>query len=402
MRRELILRIPVTEAGVSCMDDQSRPPLKARTLACRSLEAGDATTGAVVAPIHMSATYLRDADNGYSSGYVYGRTDNVSVQQVEALIAALEGADEALMFGSGMAAATAVFLALEKPTHIVASQVMYWGFRSWLKDIGRYGHSVTFVDTSDLQAVRNAIRVDETGIVWIETPSNPLWTITDIAAVSEIAHAAGALLCVDSTVSTPILTRPISHGADIVIHSATKYLNGHSDVVAGALAAASTSDLWTKIRQVRAQIGATLGPFEAWLLMRGMKTLDLRVREQAKTAALLAGWLVDHPALSGVLYPGLKSHPGHSIAMRQMDGGFGGMLSIRLKGGQAAAVKTAANVKVWKRATSLGGVESLIEHRASIEGPGTPCPNDLLRLSVGIEDPDDLFFDLIRALEASR
>ena len=257
------------------MDHETPPPLKTRTLVAQGLGPAEPVTRAIVPPIHMSATYLRDADNGYSSGYVYGRTDNASVQQVEALIAALEGADEAMMFGSGMAAATAIFLSLDKPTHIVAPKVMYWGFRSWLKDIGRYGHSVTFVDTSDLQAVRDAVQPGKTGILWVETPSNPLWTITDIAAVSEIAHAAGALLCVDSTVSTPILTRPIAHGADIVVHSATKYLNGHSDVVAGALAVAGTNDLWTRIRQVRAQIGTTLGPFEAWLLMRGMKTLDL-------------------------------------------------------------------------------------------------------------------------------
>src|SRR6266852_4513165 len=203
------------------MDDQSRPPLRIRTLACQSLGAGDASTNAIVPPIHMSATYLRDADNGYSSGYVYGRTDNVSVQQVEALVAALEGAEEAMTFASGMAAASAVFLALEKPTHVVASQVMYWGFRSWLRNIGRYGHSITFVETSDLQAVREAVRPGETGLFWIETPSNPLWTITDIAAISEIAHDANALLCVDSTVATPIFTRPIAHGADVVVHSAT-------------------------------------------------------------------------------------------------------------------------------------------------------------------------------------
>jgi cystathionine gamma-synthase len=295
-----------------------------------------------------------------------------------------------------------VFLALEKPTHIVASQVMYWGFRAWLRDIGHYGHTVTFVDTSDLQAVSNAVRAGQTGLFWIETPSNPLWSITDIAAISEIAHGAGALLCVDSTVSTPIFTRPISHGADIVVHSATKYLNGHSDVVAGALATARAGDFWTRIQRVRAQIGAVLGPFESWLLMRGMRTLDLRVREQAKTAALLADRLADHNALCAVLYPGLKTHPGHDVAIRQMVGGFGGMLSIRLKGGQAAAVETAARVKVWKRATSLGGVESLIEHRASIEGEGTPCPADLLRLSAGLEDPDDLYYDLIRALGSSR
>jgi cystathionine gamma-synthase len=383
------------------MDDRTQPPLKPRTLLAQALGAGDPTTRALVPPIHMSATYLRDPDNGYSAGYVYGRTDNMSVQQAESMVASLEGADAAMMFASGMAAATAVFLALEKPTHIVASKVMYWGFRAWLRDIGHYGHTITFVDTSDLKAVTEAIRPGETGLFWIETPSNPLWEITDIAAVSEIAHKAGAILCVDSTVSTPIFTQPIAHGADIVVHSATKYLNGHSDVVAGALATARAGNFWSRIQKVRAQIGAVLGPFEAWLLMRGMRTLDLRVREQAKTAALLAGRLVEHPALCAVLYPGLKSHPGHEIAQRQMADGFGGMLSIRLNGGQAAAVEAAARVKVWKRATSLGGVESLIEHRASIEGEGTPCPADLLRLSVGLEDVDDLYYDLVRALGPS-
>jgi cystathionine gamma-synthase len=306
------------------------------------------------------------------------------------------------MFGSGMAAASAVFQALEKPTHIVASQAMYYGLRSWLADIGpRSGHSVTFVDTSDLDAVRAALRAGKVGLVWIETPSNPTWTVTDIAAVADIAHAAGALLCVDSTVSTPILTRPLALGADIVVHSATKYLNGHSDVVAGALATAGKTAIWDSIRRVRAQIGATLGPFDAWLLMRGMRTLHVRVAAQARTAAALADRLVGHPALRGVLYPGLRSHPGHAIARRQMIGGFGGMLSICVKGGEAAAVAVAAQVQLWKRATSLGGIESLIEHRASIEGAGTPCPPDLLRLSVGLEDIDDLFLDLIQALGPS-
>jgi len=323
------------------------------------------------------------------------------VQQSEALIAALEGADDAMMFASGMAAASAVFQALDKATHIVASQVMYWGLRAWLKGIGRFGHTITFVETSDLDAVRAAVRPGETGLLWIETPSNPLWTITDIAAISEIAHAAGALLCVDSTVSTPILTRPITHGADVVIHSATKYLNGHSDVVAGALAVAARTELWDRIRDIRAEIGATLGPFEAWLLMRGVRTLHVRVKTQSGTAARLAERLVGHPALSSVLYPGLETHAGHDIAARQMAGGFGGMLSIRLKDGAANAIATAAQVKLWKRATSLGGVESLIEHRASIEGEGTPCPSDLLRLSVGLEDCDDLFLDLIDALAKS-
>jgi cystathionine gamma-synthase len=383
------------------MDDQTRPPLKTRTLLAQAMGAGDPVTKALVPPIHMSATYLRDADNGYSGGYVYGRTDNASVQQVEALLAALEGAAEAMTFASGMAAATSVFLALEKPTHIVASRVMYWGFRSWLQKIGRYGHSISFVETSDLDAVREAVRPGETGLFWIETPSNPLWTVTDIAAMSEIAHDANAVLCVDSTIATPVFTRPIAHGADIVVHSATKYLNGHSDVLAGALAAARGGEFWDRIREVRAQNGALLSPFEAWLLMRGMRTLEVRVREQARTAALLASRLAAHPSLSALLYPGLASHPGHDVAARQMSGGFGGMLSLRLKGGEAAAIATAACVKVWKRATSLGGVESLVEHRASIEGEGTPCPADLLRLSTGLEDPDDLFFDLLRALDSA-
>lgn len=382
------------------MDDLTRQPLKSRTLAAQALGAGEATTKAVVPPIHMSATYLRDADNGYSAGYVYGRSDNVSVQQVEAVLAALEGATEAMTFASGMAAAAAVFLALEKPTHIIASRVMYWGFRSWLQKINRYGHSVTFVETSDLQSVREAVRWGQTGLFWIETPGNPLWSVTDIAAVSEIANDAGALLCVDSTAATPVLTRPIALGADIVVHSATKYLNGHSDVVAGALATARVSEFWERMREIRAEMGAALGPFDAWLLMRGMRTLDVRVRQQTHSAALLADRLADHPAISCVLYPGLSTHPGHNVAIRQMTGGCGGMLSIRLKGGQAAAVATAARVKVWRRATSFGGVESLIEHRASIEGAGTPCPVDLLRLSVGLEDPDDLYLDLLRALDA--
>jgi cystathionine gamma-synthase len=380
------------------MDDRTQSPLTQRTILAQALGTAGMASGALAPPIDMSATYLRDSDNGYSSGRVYGRADNASVQQAEALLAALEGAEASMMFTSGTAAATAVLLALERPTHIIAPQLMCWGFRCWLNDIGRFGHRITFADTSDLDALRAAVRPGETGLVWIETPSNPLWTITDIAAVSEIAHAAGAILCVDSTVATPIFTRPIAHGADIVVHSATKYLNGHSDVVAGALATARRGEFWTRIQAVRAQVGAVLSPFEAWLLVRGMRTLDLRARAQAESAARLADVLCGHPAVSSVLYPGLDSHPGHPIAASQMGGGFGGMLSIRLKGGADAAISVAARVKVWKRATSLGGSESLIEHRSSIEGDGTPCPPDLLRLSLGLESQDDLMFDLLASL----
>jgi cystathionine gamma-synthase len=384
------------------MDYESRSALKTRTRVAQGIGMTDPVTRGLVAPIHLSTTYMRDADNGYSGGRIYGASDNPSVQQAGELLAALEEAQDALMFSSGMAAAGAVFQALDRPTQILASRMMYYGLRSWLEDVApRSGHTVTFVDTSDLESVRACLRPGETSLVWIETPSNPLWTITDIAAVADIAHTAGARVCVDSTASTPIFTRPLALGADLVVHSATKYLNGHSDVVAGALATARKDELWERIRRVRAQIGAMLGPFDAWLLTRGMRTLHVRVTAQARTAAKLAHRLVGHPALSAVLYPGLKSHPGHDIARGQMIGGFGGMLSIRVRGGAAAAVAVAAQVELWKRATSLGGVESLIEHRASIEGAGTHCPPDLLRLSVGLEDIDDLFMDLVQALGSS-
>jgi cystathionine gamma-synthase len=379
------------------MDDQTRAKLTTKTLVAQAPGARERITGAITQPIHMSSTFLRDPDNRYPAGYVYGRTDNASVQQAEDLIAKLEGAEEALLFGSGMAAASSVFLALEKPTHIIASRVMYWGFRSWLREIGRYGHRVSFVETSDLDAVRQAVCPD-TGLFWIETPSNPLWTITDIAAISEIAHTAGAILCVDSTVATPVFTRPLTLGADIVMHSATKYLNGHSDVVAGALATARDGALWSRLRGMRGQLGNALGAFDAWLLMRGMRTLDIRVRSQARTAATLAERLVGHSAIAQVLYPGLPQHAGHDTALRQMSGGFGGMFSIRITHGEQAAIAVAAAVNLWKRATSFGGIESLIEHRASIEGDGSPCPGDLLRFSAGLEDADELYLDFMQAL----
>jgi cystathionine gamma-synthase len=245
------------------------------------------------------------------------------------------------------------------------------------------------------------VRRGKTRLVWIETPGNPLWTITDIAAVAEIAHGAGARLAVDSTVATPVFTQPLRLGADLVMHSATKYLNGHSDVIAGALATARPDAWWERIKTLRSQHGLILGPFEAWLLLRGMRTLDARVRAASESAVLLATWLRGHPGVAAVLYPGLPEHPGHAIAARQMSG-FGAMLSIRVKGGERAAIATAARVRLWNRATSLGGVESLLEHRASIEGRGSPCPPDLLRLSVGLEDAEDLFADLDQALRGAR
>jgi cystathionine gamma-synthase len=379
-----------------------QPIWKLRTLAAQSLGIVEPVTKAVIPPIHLATTFIRDADNQYRSGYAYGRPDNATARHAEAVVAALEAADEALTFGSGMAAATTAVLALEPGAHIVASEVMYWAFRRWLlsEAIGR-GYRVTLVDTSDLAKLRQAVIAGATKLIWIETPANPLWTITDIGAVSAIAQRAGAKLAVDSTAATPLLTRPLSLGADIVMHSATKYLNGHSDVVAGVLAVRQPDELWERIKGLRSTHGAILGPFEAWLLVRGMRTLEVRVRAQADAAAQLTNSLAMHSYVAQVLYPGLKSHPGHDIAARQMNGGYGGMLSIRVRGGEPAAIATAARVSLWKRATSLGGVESLIEHRASVEGPESPCPPDLLRLSVGLEDPGDLYADLDRALRAA-
>jgi cystathionine gamma-synthase len=373
-----------------------------RTLAAQALGRIDEASRAVVPPIHISTTYLRDPDNRYRSGNVYGRPDNPTVREAEAVIAALEGAAEALVLGSGMSAATALFLALSPGDHVVAPRVMYWSLRNWLMtEATRWGLAVDLVDMADLDALRAAIRPGATKLVWVETPANPLWSVTDIAAAAEIAHAAGAALAVDSTCATPMLTRPLEHGADIVMHAATKYLAGHSDVLAGALATRAGGPLWERVRKNRYTLGQILGPLEAFLLIRGMRTLPLRVAAASASAMALAERLAGHPAVAEVLYPGLPSHPQHAVALRQMAGGFGGMLSIRVKGGEPAAVGAAARVGLWKRATSLGGVESLIEHRASIEGEGSPCPPDLLRLSTGIEDPDDLFADLDRALRAA-
>jgi cystathionine gamma-synthase len=379
-----------------------RPQWSKRSLAAQAMGHVDPITKAVVPPIHVATTYIRDEDNAYSSGYVYGRPDNATIREAEGVIAMLEEAGAgALLFSSGMAAATAVFQALNPGDHIVASKVMYWALRSWLMtEAVRWGLAVDFVETDNLDTLRAAVVPGRTKLVWIETPSNPLWTITDIAAAAEIAHAAGARLAVDSTASSPIHTRPLALGADIVMHAATKVLNGHSDVVAGVLAGAKADAFWEKVASIRKMQGAILGPFEAYLLMRGMRTLHLRAAAQAKSAMTLAERLSVHPKVARVLYPGLPQHPGHDIAAKQMEGGFGYMLSIQVTEGEAAAIRTAARVRLFKRATSLGGVESLIEHRASIEGPGTPCPPDLLRLSTGIEEVEDLFRDLDEALRA--
>jgi len=377
----------------------NRQPPKPATIAAQALGWTDAATGAVVLPIQPATTYIRDPDNQYRRGRNYARADNPGYDQPQALLTALEGGAASMVLSSGMAAATTLFRALPVGAHVVGPLVMYHSLRRWMAAYAADGHiAADFVDTTSLDALQEAVIPGRTRLVWIETPANPLWSITDIAGAADIAHKAGALLAVDSTIASPVLTRPIELGADIVMHSATKYLNGHSDVIAGTLTTARDDEFWQKLIAGRSGGGAILGSLEAYLLLRGMRTLHLRVERACRSAQLVAEAMAMHPDVAEVLYPGLPSHRGHATAARQMTGGFGGMLSIRVKGGEEAAIATAARVEIWKRATSLGGVESLMEHRASIEGPGTPVPADLLRLSVGIEDPQDLIDDLDQAL----
>jgi len=378
------------------MDDRS---LRPDSIAAQALGWIDEQTRAITPPIHVSSTYLRDPDNQYRSGRGYARADNPAFDQAEAVMARLENGAGAALFSSGMAAATAVFQALAPGDHVLAPKVMYWSLRNWLMTFATsWGLDVEFIDMTDPRALEAALQAGRTRLVWIETPANPLWTVTDIAASVALAHRAGARVAVDSTVASPVLTRPLEHGADLVMHAATKYLNGHSDLVAGVLVTREDDDEWKRIKTIRAQLGGILGSFESWLLLRGMRTLYLRVRAASDSALRIAEHFAKHPRVDEVLYPGLPESQGHAVARRQMQGGFGGMLSIRAKGGEAAAIATAAHVGLWKRATSLGGCESLIEHRASVEGAGTPAPPDLLRLSVGIENVDDLIEDLEQAL----
>ncbi|MEL6373824.1 MAG: PLP-dependent aspartate aminotransferase family protein [Pseudomonadota bacterium] len=384
------------------MTDSATPRRRPATLAAQALGVTDQATGAIIPPIHITTTYERAADNTYPHGLSYARPDNPTAQHVEAVITALEGGSHSMVFASGMAAAVAAFEALPRPAHIIAPKVMYWGLRLWLtQDAPAQGLEVSFVDMTDLDAVAHAIQAGRTRMIWAETPGNPMWDVLDVRALSNMAHGAGALLGVDSTAATPILTQPLTLGADVVMHSATKYLNGHSDVLAGSLTFAREDSYAQRASAVRNHTGAIIGAFEAALLLRGLRTLHVRVAAQCRNAMAIAKHMGRLTPVTHVLYPGLETHPGHAIAARQMDGGFGGMLSLRFAGGAAAAMRVAAGVKVWKRATSLGGIESLIEHRASIEGPSTPVPDDLLRLSVGIEDADDLIADLERAIMES-
>lgn len=374
----------------------------AATRLAQALGYVDESSDGLVPPTYTSTTYLRDEDNQYRSGRVYSRADNPTYQPVERVLTSLENGVDSFLFSSGMAAATAVFQALKPGDHVIVPRVMYWALRAWLSGWATtWGLQVSVVDMSDLSSLSSEIRPGVTQLIWLETPANPMWTVSDIAGVCALAKPHGIYVAVDSTVATPLLTRPLELGADLVMHSATKYLNGHSDVIAGALVTREHNSLWERIRLVRKQGGAVLSPQDANQLLRGMRTMHLRVRESCRSALWIAEQLQASAYVTQVLYPGLPSSPDHQIAIKQMEGGFGGMLSIRLKGGEAAAIATAAKTALWKRATSLGGVESLIEHRASIEGEGTPVPRDLLRLSVGVEDASELLADLLHAITAS-
>jgi cystathionine gamma-synthase len=359
----------------------------------------DEVTGGVNPPLQFSTTYARDADYEYISRYSYTRSGNPSWEVLEKVCAELDGGVEALCFASGMAAVCAVLETVNSGEHVVAPRIMYHGSQDWLRRIStRRSIGLTLFEASDLDALRAAIEPGRTSLVWIETPVNPTWDLIDIAAAADIAHEAGAILVVDATVSSPITTRALEHGADIVFHSATKYLNGHSDVNAGILVSARDDERWQDIRLVRTLMGGVLGPFDAWLLLRGMRTLFLRFEKASQNALRLARHFEHDPRLERVLYPGLESHPGHDIARRQMSNGYGGMLSLLVRGDAAQAKMVAAATRVFLRATSLGGVESLIEHRASVEGPHSAVPPNLLRLSMGIENCDELIEDIEQSL----
>lgn len=373
--------------------------LRPETLAAHALIAVDPETGAVAPPLHLATTYARDGEYRPRLRENYIRNGSPTLWQAEAALATLEGGQSALLFASGMAALTTVFETVPHGGHVVAPGIMYYGTRDWLKRLEGLGRiRLTLFDAATTGALEAAIRPGETDLVWIETPLNPTWDVIDIAAAAAAAHKAGAILAVDATVTAAVTTQPLKLGADIVFHSATKYLNGHSDVLAGVLVTATEDARWSELRMLRTKSQAPLAPFDCYLLMRGLRTLFLRYRQASANALAIARHFEGHPKLERVLYPGLASHPGHVVAARQMRDGFGGMMSLLLRGSFTDAQRFCTSLKVIVPATSLGGVESLAEHRKSVEGPESPLPDNLVRLSIGIEHVDDLVADLEQAL----
>src|SRR6266536_5486885 len=372
------------------------PEMKIETLAVHAGHDVDPATGAVATPIYLSTTFERDVDGAYSRGFMYTRNNNPNREALERGISALEGGAVAAAFASGTGATMSLLQALAPGDHVLAHVDAYYGTSRLIREIfQRWGLKADFVDMSDLAAVKKALK-PKTKLAWAETPSNPLLKIVDLAAVAEIVHDAGALFVCDNT-SAPVLQRPFDLGADLILHSTTKYFGGHCDVLGGIVVAKTDNEFFQRIRSIQYEGGAVPSPFDCWLILRGMRTLPWRMRAHAENAMKIADFLAQHRKVARVHYPGLQSHPGYEIAKRQMSM-FGGMLSFEAKGGQEAAMAVAAKTKIFTRATSLGGVESLIEHRASIEGPGTTSPESLLRCSIGLEHPDDLIEDLEQAL----
>jgi cystathionine gamma-synthase len=372
--------------------------MKPETAAIHALNIVTSATGDVTMPISLSTTFLRAEDGTYPGGHMYSRVSNPNRSALEQVITTLEHGADTAAFSSGNTAGMAIFQALKPGSHIIAPDDMYWGFKKQLQSI--FGETLTFdfIDLTDLTQVENYIQ-PTTVMVWAETPSNPLLKITDIEALSAICKTKGLIFAVDSTFASPILQNPILLGADIVMHSTTKYIGGHSDVLGGSLTTAKKDEFWERIKNVQQIGGAVPSPFDCFLLLRSIKTLSYRMKGHCENAFKLALFLAQHPQVESVFYPGLKSHPQHEIAKKQMKD-FGGMMSILVKGGADEARKLVNQTKIFAQATSLGGVESLIEHRASVEGPATKTPQNLVRISVGLEHIDDLISDLDQALNS--
>ncbi len=372
-----------------------------RTIAATADHFLDVNSGAIVPPIIASSTYARDDRyEPINPANVYARDNNPTFVTAERTIASLENAEECLLFSSGMAAVAAVFYTLDTGAVVVLPQSMYWGVFAWTRDYcDRMAIHIAYYDPIDIDSIEQAMsahaRVD---MLWLETPANPLMHVVDIAAVADIAHSKKALLIVDNTTPTPVHTQPLDLGADMVMHSATKALNGHSDVLAGALLTRESYPHWERIKRERHGAGAIIGSFEAWLLQRGLRTLHLRMERASDNSQRIAEFLESHPKIDDVMYPGLINDPGHTVALKQMTGGFGALMSFTVKGDKATALALASGLQLITSATSLGGVETLIEHRYSVEPPETKVPENLLRLAVGIEHIDDLLNDLSDAL----
>jgi cystathionine gamma-synthase len=371
--------------------------MKIETLAVHAGHTVDPATGAVAPPICLSTTFERAEDGTFSKGYFYSRLGNPNRTALETCLAALEGGAAAAAFASGAAATMGILQALAPGDHVIAPIDAYHGTTILLRDIlGAWGLETGFVDMTDLGAVERAIR-PRTKMVWVETPSNPLLTVSDIASIAGLAHAARARCVVDNTWASPVLQHPFELGADLILHSTTKYLAGHCDVLSGAVVAKKDGEFFQRIRLIQMQGGAVAPPFDCWLVLRGIRTLPYRVRGHCQNARRVAEFLSRHARVEAVYFPGLPTHPNHAVAAKQMED-FGGMMSFQVKGGKEEALAVAAKLRLFIRATSLGGPDSLIEHRASIEPPDTRTPWNLLRISVGLEHPDDLIEDLAQAL----